>query len=257
MTLSPIYVTNEPNDKDLAKQLGKLCEPYELKCGDVNFLANWTDDEQVWVWGERKKLGDLVTCATDSGRLLRQVQEAHQAGFKFLFLIIEAIYRRDPTSGLLQTRNGKDWQDYHINPKDKKSKTIPYSRISGYLNQLRYYLGVHIYHTASVRETALTIMDIYGMFQTPPEDHNSLKQFATTPEPVASFLQKPSLIRRMVKELPGIGWDRSKDIEAELGSAKRLCEVLSGGDREALLGIEGIGKKTVDNIQVALEEDER
>ena len=254
MTLSPIYITNEPNDRDLLKQLGTLAQSYELKCGDINFLANWIDGEQVWTWGERKKLSDLVTCALDSGRLLRQVQDAYQAGFKFLFLIIEAIYRRSPTTGLLEVRKGSTWVEYHINPKNPKTSTVQYSRISGYLNQLRYYLGVQVYHTASVRETALTILDIYSMFQTPPEEHSSLKQFATTPEPVASFLQKPSLIRRMAKELPGIGWDRSKDIEAELVTARQLCRVLAEGDMGRLIEIEGIGKGIISKIGSELDE---
>lgn len=254
MTLSPIYITNEPNDKDLTHHINGLSQVVELACGDVNFLGHWINDEQVWVWIERKKLSDLVTCVMDSGRLLRQIQDAHQAGFKHKALIIEAIYRRSPGTGLVEYRRGKEWVEYHLNPKDKKSPTIQYSRIEGYLNQLRYYLGVQVYHTVSARDTALTILDIYGMFQRPPEDHDSLKQFAITPEPVASFLGKPSLLRRIAKELPHIGWDRSKDLEGEFKTAREMLKVLVEGDRERLLGIEGIGKKTVNDIEVALDD---
>jgi len=247
-----LYVTNEPNDKDLAKQL-TIADVRELICGDINHTGKWIDGEEIWVWGERKKLGDLVTCALDSGRLLRQIQDAHQAGFKFLYLIIEAIYRRDPKTGLLQFRRGKNWVDYHINPKDTKSKTVQYSRISGYLNQLRYYLGVHVYHTASVRETALTIMDIYSMFQTSPEEHSSLKQFATSPEPVASFLQKPSLARRLLKEFSGMGWDRSKAAELSLGTAREVCRVMAENDMARLMEVEGIGKGITSKIESELD----
>jgi len=251
-----LYVTNEPNDKDLAKQL-TLATPFELRCGDVNFIGRWIDGEEIWIWGERKKLGDLVSCILDTGRLLRQIQEAHQSGFKFLFLIIETTFlRANPKSGVLEIRTGKGWKEYKLG---SMSKPIQYSRIMGYLNQLRYYLGVHIYYTNSVRETAQVIMGVYSMFQTTPEEHDSLQQFVTTPEPVASFLQKPSLIRRMAKELPGIGWDRSKDIEAELGSARELCRVLcgdyrAGGDTSRLMEIEGIGKGIVAKIEAELDE---
>jgi len=250
MSLNSFYVTNEPNDKDLAKQL-TLATPIEMQCGDVAFTGKWTDNEEMWVWCERKKLGDLVACALDTGRLLRQIQEAHQAGFKFFFLIVEAMFRKDPATGLLQQLRGKNWANYTLG---SNTKTIPYSRISGYLNQLRYYLNIQVYITRSVRETADTVMEVYSMFQTSPEDHSSLKQFATTPEPVASFLQKPSLIRRMAKELPGIGWDRSKDIEEELGSARELCRVLADGDWVRLLGIEGIGRGIVTKIDGELDE---
>lgn len=258
MTLSPIYTTNENNDQDLVKALGSLSTPMELACGDVNFLGYWLDNERVWIWGERKKLSDLVNCVMDSGRLLRQIQDAHQAGFKHKFLIVEAMYRRGPTNGLLEYRSGKEWKTYHLNPRDPKSATVPYSRVSTYLDELRYYLNVHIYRTNGVRETADVIRDIYALFQQPPDQHNSLKQFATSPEPISAFLSKPSLLRRMAKELPHIGWDRSKDIEEELGTARELCRVLAGlgeGEtREKLLGIEGIGKKTVEDIEKALDE---
>lgn len=247
--LSPLYTTNESNDADLAKQLGNLADVRELACGDINHLGYWLDGSQVWVWGERKKLGDIINCL-DSGRLLRQIQDARQAGFTHLYLILETPFMRaNPTTGILETRTGSDWRTYGFNG----SKGIQYSRLMGYLNQLRFYLNVHVYQTHSVKETAQIVLGIYSLFQTTPEEHSSLNQFAVSPEPIASFLQKPSLLRRMAKELPGIGWDRSKDMEEEFGSARRLCEVLANGDREALLGIEGIGKRTVEKIEEALE----
>jgi endonuclease III len=95
------------------------------------------------------------------------------------------------------------------------------------------------------------------MFQREPEEHSSLKQFAITPEPISSFLSKPSLIRRMAKELPHIGWDRSKDIEKEFGTARELCRVLAEGERERLLDVDGVGKKIATDILESIDKDER
>ena len=254
--LSPIYVTSAPNDKDLLHHLGSLAQVHQIEAGDINFLGLWENGEQVWVWGERKKLSDLVNCVLDSGRFLRQIQDAHAAGFKFFFSIIEAMYRANPQTGLLEYRRGKNWTTYHINPKNTTSPTVDFKRIEDYLNEISFYLGVRVFHTLSVRETAQKVINLYHLFQRAPEDHNSLKQFASTPGPVAAYLVKPSLIRRVAKELPHIGWDRSWEFEREFGSLREMCRVIGDGDTRRLMELEGIGKKIAEDIILASEVDE-
>jgi len=254
--LSPLYLTDEPNDADLIPHLGNLAIPYPLVCGDINFQGYWQDGEIVWIWGERKKLSDMVNCALDTGRFLRQIQDARQAGFRFFFLILEGIFRRG-SNGLLEIRKGNDWQPYHVDPRNPQSPTVPYYRISNYLNQCRYYLGIHVYRTNSPRETAMEISDLYSMFQQPPEAHSSLKQFTSESgnDTVTAYLAKPSLIRRLAKELPHIGWDRSHGFERELGSAREMCRILADNDTKRLLKIEGIGKKIAADILAEVNKD--
>ena len=73
---------------------GDIATSYPI-IGDFNFKGVWTEGEQVWVWGDRKKLGDLVDCVVSTGRLLRQVQDAKAAGFRFFFVVIEAVFHAD------------------------------------------------------------------------------------------------------------------------------------------------------------------
>ncbi len=250
---NPIYLTTAPNDADLIPHLGEFCTPYPITCGDINHLGYWIDNQPVWIWGERKHLGDLVNCALDTGRFLRQIQDAHAANFTFFYTIIEAYYRKGK-DGLLETRRGKSWEVYHLNPRDKKSPTVSYDRIEGYLNQIEYYCNVHVYHTTSPKETANTILSIYHMFQQAPEDHNSLKQFTTSPDPVAAFLGKPSLIRRIAKELPGVGWKLSQEFERGFGDTWNMCIAIVDKDVARFMQISGVGKKTAEAIIEACEE---
>jgi len=50
MSALPLYITAEPNDRDLAKQLPSAI-PYELRCGDINHQGLWTNGDLVWIWG--------------------------------------------------------------------------------------------------------------------------------------------------------------------------------------------------------------
>jgi len=243
-----IYLTTAPNDADLIPIFGDICQPLSIPYGDFNFEGKWWENESIWIWGERKKLGDLVNCIQSSGRLLRQVQDAKEAGFSQFFIIIEAIFRSNPQTGALQHRKGKDWSDYHINPYDSNSKIISYKRVVDFLNQLDYYCGIRYRITTSPRDTVRKVLDLYSLFQTAPEDHGSLKQFETTTENGAAFLSKPSLIRRVSKELDKVGWDRSKGFELEFESLADLCRVIGSGDMKRLQKVNGVGKGIAQSI---------
>lgn len=246
--MNPIFITQSPNDQDLVPLLGDLCRPYPIPYGDFNFEGVWVGGERVWVWGERKKLGDLVQCVMSTGRLLAQVQRAREAGFRFFFLIVESIFRRAPDNGALQYRTGSGWRDYHLNPRSHESPTIPYKRVADYLNELDWYCGVRVRVSSGPADTARKIVDVWRLFQQRPEEHGSLKQFEEHQDPYGAYLSRPSLVRRIAKELPGVSWSRSLGFEAEFESAQELCRVLGEGDGKRLRMAKGVGKETVRTI---------
>jgi len=244
-----IYLTTAPNDADLIPIFGDICDPIPIPYGDFNFEGKWWENEPIWVWGERKKIGDMVTCIQSSGRLLRQVQDAKEAGFSQFFIIFEAIFRCSPINGAIQTRRGKNWVDYHINPTNPDSLVVPYKRVVDFLNQLDYYCGIRYRITAGPRDTVRKVLDLYQMFQTAPEDHGSLKQFETTADPGgAAFLTKPGLVRRVAKELDKVGWDRSKGFELEFENLADMCRVIGEGDVKRLQKVQGVGKGIAQSI---------
>jgi len=199
----------------------------------------WTEGRPISLCGERKKMAEMIKHVTD-GRYLHQWQMARDAGFEFLFLIVEDGGRyRIGAGGLMEVKEGDRW-DY-VKP------AIEYKRIDDYMNQVNWYLGVQVKRSSGLKETVKMVVDLYLMFQSPPEEHHSLEQFYVQPEPVASLFRGPSLVRRVSKEVPGIGWGLSKGVERRFGS---VYEMVMAGERQ-WAEVDGIGKG---KARVAVEE---
>lgn len=239
-----IYLDVHPNEDDLESLFGGLAIRYPLPHGDFNFQGQWLDGDPIWIWGERKRLSDLVQSVVSSGRFLRQIQDARAAGFSFFFCIIEAIYRADPNTGLLQYRKGGDWVTYHMDHRNPNSPAIEYSRIESFLNQIDYYCGVRVRQTTGPVDTVRKVNSIYHMFQKQPEDHQSLKQFEVHRDAGAVYLEKPSLVRRVAKEFPSIGWERARSFDRVFPTLRDLAQAIVEEDINWITKVDGVGRKT-------------
>ena len=239
-----IFITKHKNDADMIPLIGAIGNPIPLTYGDFFFFGLWDDGREIRVSGERKKLGDLVSCI-HTGRHLQQLRDARGQGYEFHFLIIEAEMRPNPKTGLLQHRLYGKWMNFLLIPDNPKS-TIEYFRVDDYLNEIAWYAGVVIKYSSSAKETANQVIGIYEMFQKVPEDHTSLNKFYTPPEPVVSFLLgRPGLLRRIVKEYEGIGWERSLEVETFFEGHVKAFDQASAAE---LQKIDGIGKKLAQSI---------
>jgi len=239
-----IFVTEAPNDRDVLELLGSLAIAVPIPHGDFAFFGKWTGGADIRICGERKKLGDLIKCMED-GRHIQQVQDARAAGFDRVFLFLEVgAVREDRVSGLIQIRKGGRWVP-----------SVPQttgSRLRSYLNEIELYAGVHVRRTANATDTAQEIKSLYSLFRRPPEDHSSLNKFHTPPPPAVSLYGRPSLLRRVAKELPGVGWERSKAIEDFFPSVRGLA----GATAKEWSEVSGIGKKTSARIVAAINGEE-
>ena len=241
--------TNDPFNQDLLPFMQGMAIPTPLQYGDLNFWGVWTDWATTRVCIERKRLLDIVDCVLNSGRHMQQVQDAHTAGFDFIYIIIEGIFRPGPTTGLIEVRQGKNWVP--ISQIRTKKGTIPdleYTRLDNYLNQLDLYLNVRHKHSAGPAETARMVIDLYTLFQKPPEDHTSLRQFYTPPDAYASFLSRPSLIRKVISQFEGIGWVKAMEFEAQFPTVSDLLRAIVDRNTKSLMEVEGIGKVLAERI---------
>jgi len=127
---------------------------------------------------------------------------------------------------------GRDWAPHR--------SYIEYKRVDSYLDELWYYAGVVVKRSHTAKETVDQVVDLYKLFQAPPEEHNSLKQFYTPLLPTLDLWERPNLVRRVAKELKGVGWERSKAVAKRFGSVWEMCDA---SERE-WAEIEGIGDKT-------------
>ncbi len=226
-----LYVTDEPNDRDLANALGPAAIVLPVKHGDVNFYGYADGDgKPIRVCVERKHLRDLCGCIY-SGRYLAQVRAAYAAGFRYQVLVVEAdTVRPGPDTGLVETlaftqvrQSGglglrqslrRSWQA--VTPR------ISYSQFDQFLTEIQRDLGVIYKRSHNVAETAAIIHALWRNCQRAPDQHHSLRTFYT-PAYKVDLLQRPGLVRRVAKELSGVGWERSGEIARRFRSVQEMC----------------------------------
>jgi len=221
-----IYLTTAHNDRDLFKHFQGMAINCPIPFGDFIFKGVWEEWSPISVCGERKHLPDLLKCIQDN-RHLEQIRGAREAGFKQVFLVVEDEFR-ETTDGDVELRKRGKWL----------RQGFSHSRLESYLSQLEYYAGIRVHITRDARETAHRVINLYRMFQKPPEEHSSLEGFHQPPNPV-SLNGRPGLMRRVFKELHGIGWERSKRAEDYFKGRLSLVDALRAG--EEWQNIEGIG----------------
>lgn len=244
-----IKVSDADGSRELFPLFHDGCSLEHLEHGDFTFYGIWEDDEVVSVCIERKRLLDLIQCMHD-GRHMDQVRAAANAGFDFMFVFFEidiGEYRIDPDRDLQWVHKGRNGQWYPLKPK------VDFIRTENYLNQLELYLGVRRRDTLGPMQTVASVMALHDMFQLPPSEHKSLERFRVMAPPRLDLLGKPTLLRRVAKELPGIGWDRSQAVEDKFGSVLKMTEA-SVEDWESILGI---GPTTAMNAFLDIRKDWR
>lgn len=252
-----LYVTTAANDVDLANHLGEAALRIPFPWGDVIFFGVWTLNAPTKALIERKKLHDLVACIT-SGRHVQQLQDCRAAGFDHVILIVEAEYRPNPYTGMLQERKKRrdgsfGWDDYSIpTPQGYDSpRPVAYSRVVNYLAQLQLYNGVTVLHSLTMTETATQILELWKLFQVPPEEHSTFKSFFNRPATHVPLLGRPSFARRAFKELNHIDWKRSEVLEEHFPSVAALMKA----ERKDLEAVEGVGKVIAESVYKELRGD--
>ena len=131
---------------------------------------------------------------------------------------------------------------------------MSYSRILMYLRELEWYAGIKVYRTKNAKETVEQVLSVYQLFLVRPEDHTGLKKIYSAPIPstyVNLLGKRPSLRRRIAKELPGIGWELSLRAEEHFETTR----ILMGASSRDWQEIEGVGKIMADRITKTCQEE--
>ena len=235
-----IYVTKAPNDAELMPHFPKgLAQFYPVEYGDVCFVGAPVDGQGTLVTGERKKLGDMISCI-ESGRHINQIRRAYQAGWNRQFLIFQVDQPiREGVGGFLEIRYSKSWSPY-----TGTGKEFHYNKLMDYLNEIYWLGGIQVITTHSTKQSVEAIVSVYRVLSKPPEGHRILDKFYSAPIPKVSLLGVPPLIERMAKELPGVGWERSKAIAARFVTVRRMARATE----EEWLDVPMIGRGIVDRI---------
>lgn len=235
-----IYVTKAPNDAELMPYFPKgLAQLYPVEYGDTCFVGAPVDGVGTLACQERKKLGDMISCI-ESGRHINQVRRAYQAGWNRQSLILQLDQPiREGVGGFLEVRRGKSWEPY-----TGIGREFHYNKLMDYLNEIYWLGGIQVIITRSTKQSVEAIVGVYRVLSKPPEGHRILDKFYSAPIPKVSLLGVPPLIERMAKELPGVGWERSKAIAARFVTVRRMARATE----DEWLDVAGIGQGIVDRI---------
>lgn len=210
-----------------------------LDFGDVSFWGMGPGGMPYLIGIERKEIHDFIDSFT-SGRLQGHQIPGMANSFNKSYLIVEGIIRR--SGNVLQVMQRGKWRDL----------PLPANTVDKVITTIESVAGITTRFTGTLYETALVIQSLHEWWLVGYDSHKSHLGFSVEPMPVCIF-GKPPLIRRIAKELPGIGWERSSEVEKHFGSVEAM---LMAGVKE-WQSIPKIGKKLAERIVKEIHDDSK
>lgn len=233
-----------------------------LEYADIAFPGSGEGGIPIQIGIERKRFGDLLS-SISSGRLSSHQLPGLVASYGVVYLVVEGIWRVDADTDMVERWVGKGREKGKSKNKSKdKSKDKSGSgwkewkfgnerwtgnRVYGYLNTLEMKVGVHVHHTSTPMETVQWTNRLHKWWNKGWDKHTShigtgygkLNKGTSIVQ-----LSKPALMRRIAKELPGIGTKLSGVVEKHFGS---VFEMVLASEKD-WMKIPGIGKVLAQNV---------
>ena len=226
---------------DLIRYLRGVAKLSRLSFGDAQIEGNGPEGRPVLVGVEVKRVEDILKCITD-GRFAGHQLPGLQASYEVVYLVVEGDYRVGK-EGLLEVMRYHMWRPVLLG-----SRKFMYRDMDNWLTTMEMKAGVKIRRTGGRQETAQFLKDLYGWWTGREwEEHRAHLAFHD-PGPPAALLRKPSLLRRVAKELPGVGWERSAAVEKRFHS---VVQMVQASEKEWRT-VEGIGKGIATRVFGAL-----
>ena len=235
-----IFVDSRTGSKEIAPLINDAVLT-QLDYGDIYFEGNGPKGKKE-IGVERKRVGDMVQ-SVQTGRLTGHQLPGLLDAYDRVYLIVEGQWQANRKTGIIEVfRHGKY--------KPLGGSRFLSKRLWGYLVSVQALTGVSVLITSHVLETARLVEELFHWWSQPWEIHvNKLLSTKATPPSAYLFHRKPSLIRRIAMELPGID-TKSIAVEKKFCSVSRMMEA----GVEEWMEIEGIGKLTARNVWRALHE---
>lgn len=245
-----IAIDDRQGSADLAGHLrhwGVPCVVMRLPFGDAMFLGNGPEGE-IQIGIEIKAVRDAVNCMTD-GRFAGHQLPGLVKEYQEIWLIIEGLFGAQFATGLLTTGGGTEGgAGKRRSVLNLGQRRFMYRDLSNWITTLETCAGVHARRTSDRVETAQLISSLHGWWEKPWSDHKSHLAFHRQRPDRQALLVRPSLTRRIAAELPGIGWEKSKAIVAEMPTVHRMVNA----SIDEWMTVEGIGKTIAERVHAAL-----
>lgn len=228
-----ILVDNRTGSKDLAGYLrhwGVSCEVTRLDYGDAAFPGNGPQGP-LYIGIEIKAITDALSCMTD-GRFSGHQLPGLVRTYDRTWLVLEGhIYPRY-SDGILQVGTpGKR------KPVGFGRRCFMYRDLDNWITSMENCAGLRVRRTVDRVETARFIADSYGWWSKEWSEHKSHLAFDES-GPDAALLVRPSLLRRIAAQLPGVGFGKSGAVASKFRDVEHMVQAGVGEWQE----IDGIGE---------------
>lgn len=215
-----------------------------LPYGDVEFDGVGPDECPVLVGVEHKQVSDVLKCMQD-GRFSGHQLPGLLGRFNYTWLLVEGGYRAGP-SGILQVETNGRWSDAITG-----RRAIRRTDFDSWLIGIELCGNIRVRRSRDQQDSVWWLAGIYSWFQKRWSDHRSHVGFDTSGDVQTVQLVAPSIVRRMAKELPGVGWERSGAIDSVFESPVAMVSAT----RDEWQGIDGIGRTMAERIMKELGSD--
>ena len=237
------------------KPLQRLDVPAEscrLDAGDVMF-AGQGPSAPVVVGVEIKRLQEVPETIR-TGRFASQQLHALLDACQSPWLLVYGRGRRD-SDGMLSIRDeGRGGRWFPAMPATRADT------VESWLVSMAATTAVRVVRAESFDAAAHWLAGFWRWWQRPWSSHTAAKQLYRSAPRASNMLaelwstrQDPqTLPRRLAKELPGVGWERSAAVAAHFGDAASLIRAMAAPDPAEWAKVPGIGKGIAADIADAL-----
>ena len=244
-----MIVDRRAGSRDLFPQLQmakvRPLELGDLHYGDVSILGNGPEGCPWTIGIEYKKLPDLIQ-SIDNGRLAGHQLPGMLECYQSCWLLIEGIWQTGRFGEVVVPRNS-GWKSI-ING---RAQGFSAKSLYGFILTCQIKLGIQVVQCGTSDQT-VSWLSAMNRWWTEKEYEEHRAHLAFDNSSALTLVSRPSLVRRVAKELPGIGWGRSGAV------AKRFTSVaeMATASQADWQGIEGIGKTTAEKVVRAIDGEE-
>lgn len=238
-----ILLDDRAGSRDLYLPLIKQGVPVQLgrmEYGDLSWTGQGMGGVPQLVGVEYKTVEDVIQCI-GSGRFAGHQLPGLIQSYNYVWLMVAGRVRPAADGTLQVAHISGRWFDAGFG-----GRGFRYSDYDHWLTTIELRGGVRVRRVGDSLEAAASLAALYRWWTAKEwEDHRGHLGFDTTRDLESALLRKPSLVRRLAKELPGVGWNKSAAVAGAFGTA---IDMVSATERE-WMDIPGIGKTMAQKIR--------
>jgi len=245
-----IQVDNRAGSAQMApllRALGMQVELTQMPYGDVAWVGVGVDGMPSSVGVEMKSVHDCIACV-QSGRFAGHQLPGLIQSYDHIWLLVEGEYRARPRDGVLEywrtDYKGREFWDVV----GGGQRGWMWRGFQSWLMSMSVMGGLRVQQCRNWEDGAAWIKMAYNWFQRTEHKSHQVVYSGKQLYSDQALLIKPSLARRISKELPHVGIAKSKVVAERFPTVEQM---VAASERE-WAELPGIGKKLANTIWRAL-----